>query len=609
VLIVVVYFNNPGMLKGGPGQAEPVSNSITEKSGKPKKPGNLRIFPGETKIINGKKTIHGNIIIEPGGKLIVTGTITFGWTSEIIVKQNAKLVLDGGTLTTPDRKWWNGIEVWGTRSKSQFISHGYCFQGTIEVKNGGIIENAVNAIRLWHPGDYSSSGGIVLATNACFRNNQKAIEFISYHNFNEKNQKPCENRCRIVNCSFQTDDQYPGRRLFKAFITMWEIEGIEISGCSFSNTAQEQEPEQRGFGIFTFNAQLRVTSSPSTQYSGFDGLSAGIYFLGHKNSGRIVIENSNFFNNSCGIRLINTDSCVIRNNSIEIGENHLCTGSPGTGMDLIACRAISIDDNSFCQLDNSGRRDFSIGLRTVGLFNYNNSFDELKSNRFEKVNVAIQSEELTADHINTLLQSLPASFFNSSDSGSFALKTITKPDIGITSDGGIEVYPREEMEMIRVYGDFASDRCALAENFEPAGNIHSRFKNLQDSLKFSPFAENKILSDLEGSGNTAITINRRNVVTVPAINNTPALLTNAEMTERSYTKLLTSLQQALIKRKRTIFQFESWEIKKLRSIAVKSTGISGIEAKCILSFCYWTDYLDCPQLLIPGSDNNQNPEP
>jgi hypothetical protein len=83
--------------------------------------------------------------------------------SKIIVEQGALLTIDGGLVTNKCGQPWQGIEVWGNKLHSQSPDqNGVVYQGTLELKNGAIIENAIDAVVLWNPGDYNSTGGIVI---------------------------------------------------------------------------------------------------------------------------------------------------------------------------------------------------------------------------------------------------------------------------------------------------------------------------------------------------------------------------------------------------------------------------------------------------------------
>ena len=91
-----------------------------------------------------------------------------GDTCSIIILPGSKLVLDGGTLTsTCPGELWQGIEVVGDRTKRQIPQ----WQGTVELKNGAVIENAHCGIYTGLGNDnWHTTGGIIKADSAFFIN-------------------------------------------------------------------------------------------------------------------------------------------------------------------------------------------------------------------------------------------------------------------------------------------------------------------------------------------------------------------------------------------------------------------------------------------------------
>ncbi len=72
---------------------------------------------------------------------------------------------------------------------------------------GRLSKNAYNAVTLWKPNDWNSMGGIMQATNATFRNNKRAVEFLSYQNFNPVNPLILYgNVSYFRNCTFEVND-------------------------------------------------------------------------------------------------------------------------------------------------------------------------------------------------------------------------------------------------------------------------------------------------------------------------------------------------------------------------------------------------------------------
>lgn len=88
---------------------------------------------------------------------------------------------------------WDGIFVWGDRTKSQNPWATNTDQGLVWVKNGALIENALDAISTIKVdaagvADWNYTGGIVRCEGKYnFRNNRRAIQFLSFQNTSPSN--------------------------------------------------------------------------------------------------------------------------------------------------------------------------------------------------------------------------------------------------------------------------------------------------------------------------------------------------------------------------------------------------------------------------------------
>ncbi len=154
--------------------------------------------------------IGGIVTIEQNVELnILNTTISFGDDAKIIVKPGAKLIIDGATLTNACSEMWPGIEVWGNSNAHQYPdANGNFQQGYVELRNGAVIENAWEAIQPWKPDDFQKTGGIIVANGATFKNNRRAVQFISYQNFDPQTGDPKPNQCVFKNCTFETNEDF-----------------------------------------------------------------------------------------------------------------------------------------------------------------------------------------------------------------------------------------------------------------------------------------------------------------------------------------------------------------------------------------------------------------
>lgn len=141
----------------------------------------LTINSGATLTINQGKRVKfapgAGIIIKPGGKLIVNKNVTL--------------------TNSCSYQMWQGIVVEGNSSASQSATN----QGTIELKEGAVIEKAITAISTCSGG---KAGGVITATNATFRNNQTAVKIYPYSY--SVNGEVYPHQGSFIRCNFILDE-------------------------------------------------------------------------------------------------------------------------------------------------------------------------------------------------------------------------------------------------------------------------------------------------------------------------------------------------------------------------------------------------------------------
>ena len=157
--------------------------------------------------------------------------------TRIIVRPGGKLVVDGGTLTSAcPGEMWQGIEVVGDRNKRQLPQ----WQGSVELKNGAVIENAVCGIRTGLREDtvnFATTGGIIKAENTTFRNNLQSVLVNSYA-YIAPAGTVADNVCAFENCTFTVDtgNRFAANNLtFSEHVRLWDVKGVRFLGCDFEN--------------------------------------------------------------------------------------------------------------------------------------------------------------------------------------------------------------------------------------------------------------------------------------------------------------------------------------------------------------------------------------
>ena len=217
------------------------------------------------------RVMGGNITIEPGATLTIQCLVDMPTDGKIIVKQGARLIIDGGLINaTSACDFWRGIEAWGTSNQDQ---GGYPIpnhQALVVLQNGGVIANAREGIQTMNPQDWNMIGGVVQVKGTAeqaggtFWNCRRAVSYIAYQNTTPGGQ-PIANRSYFNYCDFIVDDNYRGGDDFYAHVSMWKVNGIRFTGCNFQNKQTTiAESNKLGQGIISIDAEYSVTGACSS---------------------------------------------------------------------------------------------------------------------------------------------------------------------------------------------------------------------------------------------------------------------------------------------------------------------------------------------------------
>jgi hypothetical protein len=302
---------------------------------------------------NTNKTISNNTIILSGVTLTITANVYCTPNAKITIKPGGKLVVNGGKLTNscPD-KVWRGIYVGGNENLPQTAQN----QGTLELKNGAIIENARNAIATYELNangdiDWNTRGGIIKANNATFRNNSRSVEFMKYPP-DGTNPVP-QNVSYFNNCTFIVDTNYlfgGGNNLRNQF-TMWAVTGVKIRGCTFENHTPITgvNPAVRtidaGYIIDESCTAMSIVSCKCVDPvpSSFKGFLPAIRSTNSEKQFAIKIDHSNFQNNRSGIQLEGINNAQISRINLFINDN---PNTAYNGIILDHCTGYKVEENT-----------------------------------------------------------------------------------------------------------------------------------------------------------------------------------------------------------------------------------------------------------------------
>ena len=356
-------------------------------------------------------TISGNaisegFILDANAVVTVTGTIKSNKNAKTIVPVGTRLILDGGLMTNNDNNFWQGIEVWGNKNVHQYEINGSYGQGYLELKNGAVIENANCAVELWRPGYWGTTGGIIHASDATFRNCAKAVHALYYTNHSYINGLETAYNSSFKNCNFIIDENYLGSQTFNKHVDLAHVNGISFKGCAFSVNRKIQGVSLWCVGIGAYQAGFTVSSfcnagnsSTTTEPcpeeylvpSTFSGFYHGIHASNDGSAARTFnVWNSILSNNTIGIFALNTGYATIVNNEFVVG----CGSDCDFGIYAEAVTGFCIEENSFYpRAINHGS---PYGIEIVGSLGNN----DIYGNHFQGLhcgNVAVGNNIVTSE--------------------------------------------------------------------------------------------------------------------------------------------------------------------------------------------------------------------
>lgn len=335
---------------------------------------------------------NGVVVVEKDAVLTVRSKVRLGPGSHVIVKPGGKLVLDGGMLTNACHgQMWQGIQVWGNSNMHQSTVNGLCWQGTLELRNGAVVENAACAVDLCRPEVRYTSGGIVHADSAVFRNNAVAVRAHPYTNYNPNTGHQAGYSGSFRRCSFTVDGGYPGSDPFQHHVMLDGIDGIVFQGCDFSVDGSAPNVAPLNCGIAAYDAGFSVlaacTYGNGSQNmnlcpdeclvrSSFTGFHDAVHSVRTgKDTRAFSVRDVTFLDNNRGVYAHNTGYATILDSDFAIARNDSC--SFGVYADNVT--GFCIEENTFAPHGAGSGDTYGIAIFNGSGVNdiYLNEFDSL----------------------------------------------------------------------------------------------------------------------------------------------------------------------------------------------------------------------------------------
>ncbi|HPT14418.1 MAG TPA: T9SS type A sorting domain-containing protein [Bacteroidales bacterium] len=343
--------------------------------------------------------IKARLLVKSGELSINNSELTFSSESKVIVMQQTKLTLGATHLTNNGTSQWPGIEVWGNTSQHQYTLNGVCAQGTVELKNHAVIENAANGITNWKPDDWNSIGGIIKAESATFKNCRRGVEFMKYRNFHPSNGSETDNLGYFRDCSFTVDDNYPANASpFYTGVSLWSVKGVKLYGCDFINN---RTVKGSGYGIHSLDAGYHIYPICNSQTlpcpdenlvkTNINGFEYGINASNAETSNTINVQNAVFTDNGYGIELRNVNNAVVLQSNFQMASSANCPDY-GVGINLLNCTGYAIEGNNFTS-DNIPTNYSWTGIETI---NSGQAYNEIYKNTYQNLTTGNVADLLNA---------------------------------------------------------------------------------------------------------------------------------------------------------------------------------------------------------------------
>lgn len=340
-----------------------------------------------------------DIVVKSNATLTIKCNVGMNTNCKIEVAPQGKLIIDGGKLHSAVPGYqWQGVRVCGTGVAGwQGMFNGEYTQGYIQLKNNAQINDAKVAIDLWDGIHLNTTGGIVYAKDASFRNNGMAVRAKYFQNTNPMNASyTYDYAACFYNCDFGVDKGYSGE-VFRHHIELVSVKGVKFKGCRFYiQDCPMGLSANDNSAIYSYNASFMVDRyctdgmvlpCPEENYvrSTFNGFNMGINAVqSGKKISSFTVKNSIFSDNTYGIRVLGSANPTVLFSDFIIGDNGRC----GAGVYLTATPIFHIEENSFTKASNASIDvDYFgiVAIETQGINDiYRNVFTNLTCANFAK---------------------------------------------------------------------------------------------------------------------------------------------------------------------------------------------------------------------------------
>ena len=371
-----------------------------------------------TVVWNSPKTIASDITIQSGTTLtILNTTITMGKNVKITVEPGARVNINGSTLTNSCNYTWKGFEIQGNSNSTQNFAN----QGAVIVYNGSKIEHAEIAFN-------ALDGGILRIKDSELLNNRKTAIWDNY--------TLSDNTGYIFNSTLRIDADYRFIGTSNmTMLTLEDVEGIEIRGCSLTVLNNYPWDENNVRGIYAFNASFTVKEycPPNTAppcngavRSSFYGFHAAIHAKNMGSDYTFDVLSTDFDNNVWSVRSEAINNLKVRGSTFKVGKASIGNVVAHEGVCVVCVLSgtmFTIDQNVFEPTFSNLADPTTIGIR---INDSGENMNEIYKNTFKK---------LSTNNVNVFYGNLANGVNRDADYPNIGLKYYCNSNINNTQNG------------------------------------------------------------------------------------------------------------------------------------------------------------------------------
>ena len=221
------------------------------------------------------------------------------------------------------------------------------------------MENALRGMYTGAPGEnWHTTGGIVTADSATFRNCAKAVEYLSYADTTYPGFIN-DNWGSFQNCTFTVDDNNlfaANNTDFLAHVTMWDVKGVSFTRCRFEDVRTQSHT--RKTAINTIDAGFKVRTGcdytvpnpdcncyiTTNTYCSFSGFSTAINAATSGNPYAVTIDGARFSNNVTGVSISGNSHAEVTRCTFNLTDPDLYSI---VGLALDSCTGYLVEENTF----------------------------------------------------------------------------------------------------------------------------------------------------------------------------------------------------------------------------------------------------------------------